>query len=310
MPYLAGARRRSFLGDAWSDYTSSGRGPAGGSVTSPNGDTVYFDADGGPDHTVLHATSSKDSDVEKDPASQFFGWTQLQKAQFYAAKGATGLLTDAVRATATPVANGVSTYDAGAVAANDAALKAAAHKDPVVSAAIEKSNAGAAVVTPHGEAIVAAGLPPAPKSLDEWWVLHGGGPRYQTAGGRTFDYLVVHFQNFSDAEIRAALGNLYSDYLAAAKIQAAADEAEKTHGGYDAPDNPNARSVPIAQTYSTPPVIQILPGGPSVSIDPAPPMFDPASSSSSNSSLWIGLGFAAVIAGAAFASHQRPRGRR
>ncbi len=314
MPYLSRGRRGDVLGDGWSDYLATGRGPAGGSVTSPNGDVLYFDSEGGPDHTVLHATSGADKDVEKDPNSQFFGWTELQKAQFFAAKGVTGLLTDAVRATATPVANGVSTYDPGAVAANDAALAAAAKADAVVAAALAKSNAGSAVVTPHGEALAAAGVPHQPTSLDEWWALHGGGPRYQTINNQQFDYVVEHFQNFSDAEIRSVLGNLYSEYLTAVKAQADLDAAK------NAPASKPPISIP--QTYSEPaatpaPSLPLTPRDVSIA-DPGPPArsyFDePAISGSSSSStkamIGLGVGLAVIVLGSAYASSQRPRSKR
>lgn len=148
-------RRRRALGDyTWTDYLNGAAAPPNGQVTSPNGDIVVFDANGIPDHTIPHPGSGADADVEKDPASPFFGWTNLEKAQYAAARGATDLTTDATvasQAGGTPGANGVVAVDPAVQAASDAALRAGSSLNPKVVSALNNG-----IVMPGAAASAAA----------------------------------------------------------------------------------------------------------------------------------------------------------
>lgn len=134
--------RAGVLGDyTWSDYLAGSQAPANARVTSPNGDVVVFDLSGIPDYTIPHALSGKDADVEHDPSSQFFGWTNVQKNAFLAAKGYV-VATDALSAAAV-VRPGetVATVPQAAIDASQAALKVLATTDPKVKAALDADSA-------------------------------------------------------------------------------------------------------------------------------------------------------------------------
>jgi len=137
----------------WTDYIS-GRPPApNGVITSPEGDVYRFDANG----KLILGPVTNDATVETNPASQFYGWTELQKAALVVAMGGQGILTDALRATGTFVAgSNVMSYSAADVAANNAKLVAIAQSDPTVAAALASTAGGQGVVTPYGAAATEA----------------------------------------------------------------------------------------------------------------------------------------------------------
>lgn len=131
------------LGDAWNDYTSTGRGPANGSITSPNGDILLFDAYGNAEGSIPQKGSGSDSAVNQDPSSAFYGWTNLQIAAYWAKQGVI-VLTDSLRAAGVvKPGDSVPTVTQADVDKNQAALVATADKDPVVSAAVSTLATGA-----------------------------------------------------------------------------------------------------------------------------------------------------------------------
>jgi hypothetical protein len=127
------------LGYDWSDYLAGVQAPANARVTSPNGDVLVFDDSGTPDYTIPHAGSGSDGDIDKDPSSPFYGWTNLQKAAYAAAQGVI-VGTDALRASIDPVTNIIPQ---SAIAANQAALSQLATTDPTVKAALLTLQTGA-----------------------------------------------------------------------------------------------------------------------------------------------------------------------
>ncbi len=136
--------RRATLGDAWTDYLATGRGPAGGRVTSPNGDVVVFDSTGGADYTIPRPGGVTDTTVEKDTSSPFYGWTAQQENAYYAGQGVTNIETDAVKKAAVILPGDTApTVDAAVVAASDANLLNIAQTDPKVAAALDAARSGA-----------------------------------------------------------------------------------------------------------------------------------------------------------------------
>jgi hypothetical protein len=132
-PFLANLQASTpYDAQAWSSYLATGDGPPNGAVASPEGDIVTFGADGTPEATYPHAGSGTDADVIKDPASEFYGWTQAQLNAYGAAQGVQ-VATDAVRAAA--AANG-GVVTPAALAASQAQLIAQSQSDPVVAAAL------------------------------------------------------------------------------------------------------------------------------------------------------------------------------
>lgn len=131
------------LGDAWTDYTSSGQGPANGRITSPNGDVVVFDSAGQPDYTIPHQGSGRDADVDKDSRSPFYGWTNLEKAALAATQGVIAG-TDLISTSAVLRPGDTSPTVAQAVVdASQANLLDIAKNNPKVAAAVAATKTGA-----------------------------------------------------------------------------------------------------------------------------------------------------------------------
>lgn len=120
------------LGDAWSDYLTTGLGPAGGQIVTPNGDTLVFDGDGLPNYTIPRAEGWGDDTTIKDPSSPFFGWTVREKAQYDARQGVTSIVTDELRR---------QDLTAAEIAASDARLRSESTQR--VTDALLKSATGA-----------------------------------------------------------------------------------------------------------------------------------------------------------------------
>lgn len=136
------------LGDAWSDYLATGRGPAGGRITSPNGLIVVFDDLGGPDYTITPTTAlPTDTHVEQDTHSTFYGWTELEKDAFEAAQlpgsSWTGIVTDYLRARAIYAAgSSTPTYSVADQAESDRQLRAYAVSTAKIQAALSQAATG------------------------------------------------------------------------------------------------------------------------------------------------------------------------
>lgn len=133
-PYLANLRVTTpYDPVAWTEYLRSGEGPPGGAVTSPDGDVVVFDGSGGPDFTFAHEGSGTAADVEHDPGSPFFGWTNEMKAAVELAQGLPPELSSYV---------GVMTKDGPVADPAKLARVTALQSDPRVAAAIADLRAG------------------------------------------------------------------------------------------------------------------------------------------------------------------------
>ncbi len=121
MSYVgSGAVLGAFDQAAWDRYQASGatgawQGPPGGTLEDPNGGIIHFDADGGQDYYTPPAafqpktfggTVTVDNVVEQNPASTFYGWTELEKAAFAAIQLPVGpwttLVTDFLRGKTAP----------------------------------------------------------------------------------------------------------------------------------------------------------------------------------------------------------------
>lgn len=282
------------LGDAWSDYTSTGQGPAGGSITSPNGDVVVFDSTGQPDYTIPHQGSGTDADVNKDPASPFYGWTNTQVNALQAATG-TVVLTDAIRAAGViQSGDSVPTVPQAVVDASQAKLLAIAANDPVVSAALatlqtgaEGSDVAARSATAQ-TADVAATLADAnmwadsiaqadPQGFSDTdraaWVdnyvttVSAGAPP-----GLSLDDAVQH--GLMTAAEATAITNGVSSGPAASAPTTFVSLVNGTFVDQNGNPLPSAQvtSDGVVVTSSTPPAVRLLtpPSGPDVEVDPAP----------------------------------------
>lgn len=130
------------LGYDWNDYLRTGNGPPGGRVTSPNGDVLTFDDTGGPDMLMSHPGAGTDADMEHDPASPFYGWTNREKAAYGAAQGVV-VATDQIRAGAVfDPSTQRMTVPQGVINASQAKLVQEAAANPKVAQLLKDTAAG------------------------------------------------------------------------------------------------------------------------------------------------------------------------
>lgn len=146
MPYMtsgAGDRLGAYDAATWAKYidtvvTHGQPWIPNSELEDPNGGIIHFGAEGTNEYYTPPARAANaptDSIVQKDPTSTFFGWTAYEQAAFQRAMGATGLLTDKVRAAARPGGQ----YDPAVIAASDAELLAFSQSNAKVRAAVEKT---------------------------------------------------------------------------------------------------------------------------------------------------------------------------